>query len=91
LGKKRKKKKHLGSGKKQKTNAKRTKKTCGESYNIFPTRFRVLLIIIVIEAFQGWSGQEIGSWVIQVDPDQSEKIKIIFKILIFHMKKLRSN
>jgi hypothetical protein len=50
-----------------------------------------LLIIIVIEAFQGWSGQEIGSWVIQVDPDQYEKIKIIFKILIFHMKKLRSN
>ena len=81
----------MGSGKKTKKMQKQQKKTCEESYNTFPTRFRVLLIIIVIEAFQGWSDQEIGSWVIQVDPDQSEKIKIIFKILIFHIKKLRSN
>jgi hypothetical protein len=70
---------------------KNKKQTCGESYSTFLTRFRVLLIVIVIEAFQGWSDQEIGSWIIQVDQDQSEKIKITFKILIFHMKKLRSN
>jgi hypothetical protein len=36
----------------------------------------------------GWSGQRVEFWVIWVDP---EKLKKIFEILIFHIKKLRNN
>jgi len=50
-----------------------------------------LLHVIVIKPGLGLTWLRTESWVLWVNPGQFKKIKKIFKILIFYIKKLKKN